>query len=114
LAGALSLVACDEESTNKPNPSDSDSLTFDVVPMGPGKAKLAWDPNSESDLAGYRLHIGTESRTYDRQIDVGNDTTYTVDELQPGQTYYFAVTAHNTAGAESDYSNEVDYTEPSS
>jgi hypothetical protein len=33
---------------------------------------LAWDPNSEPDIAGYILYYGTESETYPQQVDVGN------------------------------------------
>jgi hypothetical protein len=71
---------------------------------------LAWDPNSEPDLAGYRLYYGVASRTYDHTLEVIGDTQVSVDGLELGTTYYFAVTAHNTAGLESDYSNEVSYT----
>ena len=71
---------------------------------------LAWDANSESDLAGYRLYCGTTTRSYDRTVEVTGDTRASVSDLEPGNTYYFAVTAHNTAGLESDYSNEVAYT----
>ena len=73
---------------------------------------LAWDPNSESDLAGYRLHYGTASRNYTQIIDVGNVTQYAITNLFPGQTYYFAATAYNTAGSESGYSAEVSHTIP--
>jgi hypothetical protein len=71
---------------------------------------LAWDPNAESDLAGYRLYYGTTTRSYDHTVEVIGDTRASVSDLEPGITYYFAVTAHNTAGLESDYSNEVLYT----
>jgi hypothetical protein len=71
---------------------------------------LAWDPNSETDLAGYRLYYGTTSRSYQNTIDVGNATSTPVSDLQKGATYYFAVTAYNDSGIESDYSNEVSYT----
>ena len=73
---------------------------------------LEWDPNSEPDLAGYKLYYGTASGNYTNAIDVGNQVTYTVTGLNPGVTYYFAVTAYNTSGFESDYSNEVVYTVP--
>jgi hypothetical protein len=73
---------------------------------------LAWDPNTESDLAGYRLHYGTASRSYTQRIDVGNVTQHTIPSLLAGQTYYFAATAYNTAGNESGYSAEVSHTLP--
>lgn len=70
---------------------------------------LVWDPNSEPDLAGYRLYYGTASRTYNRTVEVSGNTSVTVDDLELGTMYYFAVTAFNTAGLESDFSNEVTY-----
>ena len=54
---------------------------------------LAWDPNTESDLAGYRVHYGTASNSYSVHIDVHNVTTYTVSNLASGN-YFFAVKAY--------------------
>lgn len=68
---------------------------------------LAWDPNSEPDLAGYKLYYGTSSGSYQQSINVGNLTQYSLSNLQDGVTYYFAVTAYDTEGNESGYSNEV-------
>ncbi len=73
---------------------------------------LAWDPNTEADLAGYRLYYGTASGNYPTSVDVGKATLYKILGLFEGQTYYFAVTAYNTAGVQSGYSNEVSYTVP--
>lgn len=89
----------------------SATTTFTVVPSTT-RATLEWDPNSESDLAGYRMYVGTASGEYGEPIDVGLTTTYTVTGLLPGRTYYFAVTAYNTSGLESGKSNEVSYTVP--
>jgi chitinase len=72
---------------------------------------LAWDANTESDLAGYRVHYGTASGTYTVTVAVDKNTpTCTVLTLTAGQTYYFAASAYNTSGASSGYSNEVSYT----
>ena len=68
---------------------------------------LAWDANSEPDIAGYRLHYGTSSGIYTETIDVGNNTSATVATLTAGSTYFFVVTAYNTATLESEASNEV-------
>jgi hypothetical protein len=73
---------------------------------------LAWDANTESDLAGYKLHYGTASNSYSVHIDVNNVTTYTVAGLTAGQTYYFAATAYDASGNESGYSNSVSYAVP--
>jgi fibronectin type 3 domain-containing protein len=73
---------------------------------------LAWDPNTESDLAGYKLHYGTASGSYTVHLDIHNVTSYTVTGLTEGQTYYFAATAYDASGCESGYSNQVSYTVP--
>ena len=77
-----------------------------------GQATLAWDANTEPDLAGYRVHYGTAPGTYGTPVDVGNVTTYTVMGLIDGTTYYFAASAYDSVGNQSGYSNEVSYTAP--
>jgi hypothetical protein len=73
---------------------------------------VAWDPNSESDLAGYNFFYGTTSGNYTFSKDVGNTTSYIVTNLVVGETYYFAVKAYDTSNNESDYSKELVYTLP--
>lgn len=68
---------------------------------------LMWDQNGEADLAGYKVHVGTLSRTYAQSIDVGHVTTFTVSNLADGETYFFAVTAYDIMANESSFSNEV-------
>jgi hypothetical protein len=87
----------------------STSHTFEVIAAPPAQATLIWDPNSQPDLAGYKLHYGLASKDYDTVIDVGNQTTYTLTGLKARRTYYIAVTAYTTSGLESDYSNEVTF-----
>ena len=70
---------------------------------------LAWDAETGSSVVGYKVYYGTASRSYQFNIDVGNNTTSAVSNLQTGTTYYFAVTAYNTTGEESGYSAEVSY-----
>jgi hypothetical protein len=99
------------------NEAGSATHTFSVVeppeePPLPAEVNLQWDPNSETNIAGYRIHYGTASGNYIHHQDVGKQSTCTVTELIPGTTYYFAATAYNTSGLESDYSNEVMYTVP--
>src|SRR5678815_1906487 len=76
-----------------------------VAGVLPGRAAqsvtLAWNPNSETNLAGYKLYYGTSSRNYSGYVPVGSaTTTSTVPNLQDGLTYFFAVTAYCTDGME--------------
>ena len=84
-------------------------LTLCAMPLPAADAAqvtMAWDKNTEPDIAGYKLYYGTSSRAYDYIRDVGNSTTYTISGLDEGATYYFAVTAYNNSGQESDFSEE--------
>ncbi|MBI4684808.1 MAG: PKD domain-containing protein [Nitrospirae bacterium] len=80
-------------------------------------ATLSWnapttntDGTALTDLVGYRIYYGISSGAYTKAIDVGNVTTSVINNLIDGMTYYFAITAYNTIGNESAYSNEVSKT----
>jgi hypothetical protein len=68
---------------------------------------LAWDPNPEWDLAGYKIYYGTRSGDYDFVIDVGGITYHTIRGLEPETRYYLSLTAYDISGNESDLSGEV-------
>jgi len=68
---------------------------------------LAWDENTEPDIAGYKIYYGTASRMYNWFLDVGNVTRYTITDIPDGGTLYFAATAYNVSGIESGYSSEA-------
>jgi hypothetical protein len=75
-----------------------------------GKAQtviVSWQANSEPDLAGYKVYYGTHSRRYGFQKEVGLVTISEIAVLPPGDVVYFSVTAYDSSGNESDYSNEV-------
>ncbi|QTL97151.1 hypothetical protein GM661_03750 [Iocasia frigidifontis] len=72
-----------------------------------GNVTLDW--SSVSDANGYEVKYGTSSGSYSQQIDVENTTSYTVSGLTNGTTYYFVVTAYNSAGS-SDNSNQLSAT----
>lgn len=82
-------------------------LTLFPGRLGASALTVAWDPNTEDDLAGYKVYYGTQSGNYDFVVDVGNVAQYTVSNLEPETQYYFAVTAYDTSGNESDFSEEV-------
>lgn len=70
--------------------------------------QITWNPNTESDLAGYKVYYGTASGQYGEPTDVGN-TAGANFTLTPsvGTTYYFAVSAYDTSGNESVKSAEI-------
>ncbi len=83
---------------------------------GSGTAALAWNPPTTNadgtaltGLAGFKVYYGTVSGSYPNVIDIGNQTRYALNNL-PAGTYYFVVTAYDTHGAESGFSNEVSKT----
>ena len=91
------------------------SIFFTLLFLWPGCAKavdvtLAWDPNQEPTVAGYKVFNGLASRSYNGTVDVGNWTSCIVSGLEPGKTYYFAAKAYDSAGNESDFSTEIAYT----
>lgn len=84
-------------------------LTFCLVPgshAGTVDVTLAWD--TSSGAVGYKLYYGTVSKTYTTMVDVKNVLTYKLTKLTCNPCY-FAATAYDTQGLESDYSDEVSY-----
>src|SRR5688572_24320285 len=73
------------------------ALLLSVRPSPGAQVELAWDQNSEPDLAGYRIYYGTEANQLTESIDTGMATTAAVDGLRAGTQYYFAVSAYNSA-----------------
>ena len=87
-----------------------------VTAITTGSATLSWnapttntDGTPLTDLAGYKVHMGTSSGNYTTVVDIGNVMTYTVSNLAPG-TYYFVVTAYDSSSNESSFSNEASKT----
>jgi len=72
-----------------------------------GTLTVTWDANTEPDLAGYLLSIGTLPGQYTSTIDVGRQTSYQFAEPDSSVAYYFAVRAYNSSGMIGQYSTEV-------
>lgn len=68
---------------------------------------LTWCPSPTA--IGYKIYYGTSPGSYGEPIIKDNIPNHVVHQLGPG-TYYFAVTAFDINGAESDFSNEVPLT----
>jgi hypothetical protein len=68
---------------------------------------ISWASNTEADLAGYRLRLGTIPGQYIQTIEAGNAMSAQIDGLLVDTTYYLAVFAYDQAGNESAPSSEV-------
>lgn len=79
---------------------------------GDGRVDISWNHNRENDIAGYNVYysysysgkytlIGSTSNNYFIDFDASN-----------GQKYYYAVTAYDFNGNESDLSYDVVYAVP--
>ena len=85
-----------------------------VVPVQPPAASvtLAWDKSPDASVTGYNLYWGTGSRLYTNSVFTAA-TTQSVNSLVYSTKYFFAVTATNNVGLESNFSDEVTYAVPS-
>ena len=94
--------------------ADDIAGAFSIVVNRPtmGSATLSWsapaqntDGSAITNLSGYRIYYGTSAASMGTMIQVSNPgiSTYVVDNLSSG-TWYFAVSAYNSAGVEGDRS----------
>lgn len=74
--------------------------------------RLTWSLSTDQNVSGYNVYYGTGSRNYDQKLAIGNTNGVDVSGLREGFTYYFAVTANDSWGRESDFSSEVSYSVP--
>ena len=72
---------------------------------------LAWNPNTEPDLGGYRVYFSKDSNVWTHVKPVGKVDTTQV-QLPSSGKWFFTLTATNLAGLESLPSNTVEYTTP--
>lgn len=95
-------------------------FAVDVVQAGNGSATLSWvPPTTRSDgsalvnLAGFNVYYGRTSGSYSNRITLDNPglTAYVIGNLTSGR-WFFAMTAFDGGGAESNHSAEASKTIP--
>lgn len=112
---ALSLIsfhACDVNDTYEVDLNPPAPPTGIQVINGDNRVDLFWNENRESDLAGYNIYF---SYSYYGQYELIGSSAYAdfVDyDAVNGETYYYAVTAYDYNGNESDLSRDVIYSTP--
>lgn len=118
-SGSVSIL-----SANISSPEDIPLSGQGVNPSSPPPAppptptqhtvSLSWQP-SISSVTGYRVYRSTVSGSgYAPLTSATNELSYTDDTVADGKTYYYVVTAVDSSGNESAYSNQVTAVIPAS
>lgn len=84
-------------------------LTIAPLVMAQQNVTVAWDRNTDSSTAGYRVYYGPSSGNYVGNVDVGTATTYSA-AVPAGSRYFIVVRAYNAAGQLGPASNEISTT----
>ena len=107
--------ACDQSG---PNPIKAEKIgvaeeavVVKPAPVRPNSATLQWDDVPHPNIRGYRIYYGPDPDMYlqlpGQGVEVGRVTSHTITGLISGRRYYFAVTAVDEAGNESELSGQV-------
>jgi len=109
LLAGLYTAAITVTATTATNSPQTIPVTLTLSTPTTSTATLTWSANTEPDLAGYKVYQATASGAYTAPIATLPKTTlsYTAVGLQVGSTYYFTLTAYDSAGNESPRSPEV-------
>ena len=111
MTGDISIGATDGMLT-----SFLPAFRITVLPIGDASVTLSWtipstneDGTPLTDLAGFTVYYGSTTGSYSNSTTIYNPgiTSLILDNLSYGRTYYFAMTAFDESGNESEYSNEV-------
>ncbi len=107
---AFLMASCKlkEITDNTPPPPPTNVYTV----SGDNRVDIFWDKSNAPDLAGYRIYV---SDAYDGAYSlIGSTiTNYYVDyNAVNGTTYYYAVTAYDIYGNESDLSKDIVHDTP--
>lgn len=106
---ATFFTSCDVNDYDYTPPSPPRGVT---VFNGDNRVDITWNANRESDLAGYNVYY---SYTYNGKYTlIGStyDNYFIDDEAVNGNKYYYAVTAYDVNGNESELSTDVAYSTP--
>ena len=79
-----------------------------VAVPGDGEVTLRWRGVADNDLSGYDVFYGTRSRRYfgtgaeigDSPVSIGKTTEVTIDGLENGTLYFFAVASRDASGTD--------------
>jgi hypothetical protein len=80
--------------------------------FGDQSIALAWNPSTDPNTVGYNIYYGGTSGVYTNSVHISNANAVVISGLMPGATYYSSATAVSASGAESSFSNEINFVVP--
>ncbi|HPN39305.1 MAG TPA: hypothetical protein PL041_12965 [Melioribacteraceae bacterium] len=107
------FTGCDvniNEYENDRTPPTAPKNVYSVT--GDNEVYLYWDSNRESDLAGYKIYYSYSYNGTYYYIGSTSKTNFIDNEAKNGTTYYYAITAYDRDGNESELSIEEVFDTP--
>lgn len=122
VVAAASVLLIVSACANTPQPTPNNAVPSErsmVADAKEGAIELNWEapedringaPLRPTDIAGYRIYIGDAPGSHSRTVEVKDPqkTHHVVRGLEPGKTYYIALTTVDREGRESPKSEEID------
>lgn len=111
IGSALLLTGC-RDSTDCGDCYDPDAPHGVYTVTGDGLVEIFWDEVDDGGLEGYRVYRSMNPEGPYHRIGSSADTYHVDDEVVNGNTYYYAVTAYDHWGYESELSHALIYDTP--
>ncbi len=101
-----SISVSDPTQSSSSSSSSSSNTSYGVVSISWTAPTENTDNTQLTDLAGFKIYYGTSANQLVNVVTISSSQTYTkvIDSLLIDQTYFFAVSAYNKLGVESDLS----------
>jgi TolB protein len=100
--------------SNATNSPATESLSGTGTAPTQHSVDLSWGASSSSNVVGYNVYrAGASGGPYATVASANSGTSFVDGSVQSGQAYYYVVTAVDTSGGESAYSNQVQAVIPS-
>lgn len=101
----VSLVGCEENFfTSDMTPPSMPSGLYSLA--GDKYVELFWNPNTESDIAGYKVFAGLSVNGRYEFLGSIKSSSFIDDGIRNGTTYYYRITSYDYDGNESSLSRE--------
>ena len=111
VVGMVTLTGCYVENTGSTR--DADDIEPPAVPRGLKTITgdeyiyIEWYRNGEHDLSGYSIWRSEDAKNFELLAELSAGTTHYIDEdVRNGETYYYAISAYDFDGNQSELSPE--------